>query len=102
MNAISQICAGENVLIWLSRAPTQKRDRLLLYNFEDMFLMITFKKYVRVFSEVNSFCDININYIYKYWLRPILIGNFLKSMWSLSLEVGAWSNLEWSNPCKVL
>ena len=32
------------VIIWFSRAPTWKRDRILLYNLEYIFLLIIFKK----------------------------------------------------------
>ena len=61
MNGFAQVLAGEKinkkyVLIWLSRAPTQKRDRLLLYNFGYIFPVITLK---------------TLKY---YWLRPILTG----------------------------
>ena len=37
------------VVSWFLRAPSQKRDRLLFYNVEYIFLAINFKKRVHVF-----------------------------------------------------
>ena len=48
---------SKNVFTWLSRAPAEKRDQILLYNFEYIFLMITFKN--RCGSFFRNFWDVN-------------------------------------------
>ena len=90
---LRKIWAGKKfktyVLILLSRAPAWKRDRLLPYSFEYMFLTITFEKTcARFFRKQTVYVIINFIDLDQFWLMESFVkikssfdtNNFMKNV----------------------